>query len=215
MVALDSAYADKNSFNEQKNIAKHLLARLTSQVPRYKIHIILYDGDTIPSRLFTKDDALSEIVNVIDFVPLIGGSRRIEKGLAFAAQLFKKQSTASEKSIFMKHSPSNVLVFFATGPQQKLPNGTKPKDAARELRDLAVKVVAVGTKYTPMSLLHDIGQGNAFKFPSAGFSEASFANLVSEKICGLVGKGRVAALSKLIYLILIYLNARSIIFLRK
>ena len=189
VIALDSSYADKNSFNEQKNIAKRLVSRIVSQVPKYRIYIVLYDGDTIPSKLFTNSDPLSEITNVIDFIPLVGGSRRIEKGLAFVTELFKKQSASSDTSLAMKSSPSNVLVFFATGPHQKTPNGIKPKDAARELRDLSVNVLAVGTRFTPIKLLQDIGQGHAYRFPNAGFSEDSFANLISTKICGLVGKG--------------------------
>ena len=188
VIALDSSYADKNSFNVQKTIAKHIIRRLTSQVPKYKIHILLYDGDTIPSRLFTNADPVSEINSVIDLIPNIGGSRKTEKGLAFVAKLFRKEFNISEKSTAMYHS-SDVLVFFATGRQHNLSGKIIPKDAARELRDLGIKVLAVGTQYTPMSLLHQIGHENAFRMPTVGLSEAAFANTVSEKICSLVRKG--------------------------
>lgn len=196
VIALDPSLTDTESFKDQKYIAKRVVNQLASQVPKYQIHVVLYDGDTIPSRLFTKEDSLKELDNVIDFIPQFGGERRTEKGLAFASSLFKKPQIASQEA--MKIGSSKVLLFFATGPQSKVSNGIRPKDAARELRDLGVNVLAVGTKRTPLSILQNIGQGNSIKMPSNGISLDAFANSVAEKICGLVRRGNCHHLNQLI-----------------
>lgn len=194
VIALDTSSADEDSFKDQKNIAKRIAHKLVSEVPKYKIHVVLYDGGKIPSRLITQNDSINAVDRLIDFIPQIGGARRTEKALALAANLFKKQQKADEKQRAFRASSSKVLVLFATGPQQRVTNGVKPKDAKRELQDLGVKLLAVGTKYTPLSLLQEIGQEFAFRFPNSGMSTDSFAKMVGDKTCESIRKGNVCSL---------------------
>ena len=182
VIAMDSSKADKASFQKQKAIAKLFIQKMTSVVPSYSIELILYGTMSTSSGHFSQNDRIEQINDVIDFLPQFTRQRQIDQGLVAASNYFKGKGTKSMSSV-------RLLVMFATGPHPTIQREViKPEDAARALKDLGVKIIAIGTEFTPYSLLRKISPDNAFKVAPAQKAD-KFVSSVLRNICDQLHSG--------------------------
>ncbi len=155
--ALDATESD--SYAEQKEVVKQMIQRLASQAPNYRIGLLIYGSYAWQTKSLTQKMSIPNIVKLIDNLPLMGKTRKMDLALLTANTMFKPPAGSETPSV------ARILVFFASGAQTH--GSMLPRDAARSLHDIGVKTIAVAMAGFSSDYLKDIvpTKSNLFNLP--------------------------------------------------
>ena len=122
------------SFQAQKDFVKSV-ARYFEIIPtRTRSGVVNFGSDPTMSIQLNDYTDVHSFVRAVDVVPLLGGGKRLDKALVYAARILSKGRRGAQK----------IALVLTDGRQGSHVGADQFRDAARALHSLGVKTYAVG-----------------------------------------------------------------------
>ena len=158
-----SATVTQENFEKEKGFIKSLAKSLGVSPGNSRAALVVYSSN--PQLVFQlgEYDSFSEFESKVDNSPYVGHSRRMDKALFAAANVFYQSSSSSPKFVFL----------LTAGVQSKESGVSSLDEATKPLKHLGVKtyVIAVGSLPDQRELEPTVGR------PEDIFRAPSFAKL--------------------------------------